>query len=146
MISPLVMHAGTSTWVSQLVLTLMFVVLGLLMVGIGFGFLMKSKEGLLEHRWILSVSVALTLGAVFFVMLPTAFRFYADPDVEVFSSLSITTIIHAIIGFPALVTAIIYAFGDLPQKARKWMRITAALWLAALAFGIVLFLQMMSTA
>ncbi len=137
------LHAGTSPIVSQSILTLMFVVLGTVLIGIGFGFITKSREGLLEHRWVLTASLVLTLGAVFFVMLPTVFSFYIDPDVEVFSSMSIMTIVHGIAGVPALITAIIYAFGDLPAKVKKWMRVTAVFWVLSIAFGVILFLLMM---
>lgn len=142
-VDQMVLHAGTSPVVSQIVLTLMLVVLGLVLIGIGFGFLVKSKDGVLLHRWSLSVSAALALAGVFLVMLPSAYRFYIDPDVEFFSPLSIVTIIHGVVGFPAIVTGMIYAFGDLPENRRKWMRITAFFWLATVALGIVLYLLMM---
>ena len=99
----IVLHAGTPVVISQATLTLMFVVLGILLIGIGFGLLAKSKESLLQHRWSMSVAVALTCAAIFLVMLPSAFTFYIDPDVKLFSSLSIVTIIHGVIGVPAIV-------------------------------------------
>lgn len=137
------LHAGTPVIVSQTTLTLMFVVLGMLLIGITFGFVEKTKEKLLQHRWILSAAIALTLGAVFLVMVPAAFTFYIDPDVEFFSGLSLTTIAHGVVGVFAVTTAVIYAFGDLPQNVKKWMRITALLWIADLGLGVVLFIQMM---
>jgi uncharacterized membrane protein YozB (DUF420 family) len=139
----MVLHAGTPVEISQATLMLMFVVLGLLLNGIGFGRIVKTKESLLHHRWIISAAIVLTALAIFLVMLPSAFRFYIDPDVMIFSKISITTIVHGVIGVPAVVTALLYAFGDLPVKIRKWMRITAALWIADLIFGLVLYLQMM---
>jgi uncharacterized membrane protein YozB (DUF420 family) len=139
----IVLHAGTPVELSQATLMLMFVVLGLLLNGIGFGRIVKTKESLLYHRWILSAAVVLTLLAVFLVMLPSAFRFYIDPDVMFFSNVSITTVIHGIVGIPAVATAVIYAFGDLPKKIRKWMRLTAILWIADIGLGVVLFLQML---
>jgi uncharacterized membrane protein YozB (DUF420 family) len=139
----MVLHAGTPVEISQATLMLMFVVLGLLLNGIGFGRIVKTKESLLHHRWIISAAIVLTALAIFLVMLPSAFRFYIDPDVMIFSKISITTIVHGVIGVPAVVTALLYAFGDLPVKIRKWMRITAVLWIADLIFGLVLYLQMM---
>jgi uncharacterized membrane protein YozB (DUF420 family) len=41
------------------------------------------------------------------------------------------------------VTALIYVFGDLPTQVKKWMRVTAVLWVATLALGVVMFLQML---
>lgn len=137
------LHAGTSPIVSQTVLTLMLVVLGIVLVGIGFGYLEKTKTNLLQHRWILSISAGLALAAIALVMLPTTFRFYTDPDVDFYSMMSFTTAIHGIIGIPAIATGLIYAVGRLPRKVRTWMRITALLWIASIILGVYMFLQMM---
>lgn len=137
------LHAGTPVVISQATLSLMFVVLGMILIGVSLSVVGKTRDKLLQHRWILSAALALTLGAVFLVMIPAAFNFYIDPDLEFFSGISFTTLVHGAVGVPALTTAIIYAFGDLPQNVRKWMRITAILLLADLGLGVVLFVQMM---
>jgi uncharacterized membrane protein YozB (DUF420 family) len=138
------LHAGTPVALSQLTLTVMLVVLGILLMGIGFGRISKTKQSLQQHRWTLTAAVMLTLGTLFLVMIPSFFVFYIDPDLQVFSSLSIITLIHGCVGIPAIVSALIYAFGDLPTNVRKWMRITAALWITTMIIGVVLFLQMLS--
>jgi uncharacterized membrane protein YozB (DUF420 family) len=137
------LHAGTSPVTSQTVLTLMFVVLGIVIMGVGFGYIGKNKEALLQHRWTLTAALVLTLAPTFLVMVPTLFRFYTDPDVMVFSSISITQMVHTPVAIPALGTAIIYAFGKLPKNVKKSMRWTAALWVASIVIGVVLFLQIM---
>jgi len=137
------LHAGTPVVLSQLTLTLMFVVLGILLMGIGFGFLAKTKESLLQHRWSMTVAIIMASAAIFLVMVPSAFKFYIDPDVQFFSTLSVMTIIHGVIGVPAIVIAVIYAFGDLPQKIKSWMRWAAAFWVVSLVLGIAVFLEMM---
>ena len=137
------LHAGTSPITSQTVLTLMFVVLGIMLMGIGFGYVGKNKETLLQHRWTLTAALILTLAPMFLVMIPTMYRFYTDPDVMVFSSMSITQIIHTAVAIPALGTALIYAFGKLPGNVKKGMRWTAVLWIASIIIGVLLFLQMM---
>ena len=137
------LHAGTSPIVSQTVMSAMFVSLGIFLVGMGFGYVTKNKEGLLQHRWILSSAVALTLCAIFFGMLPSLVRYYGDTDVEFYSALSAVTILHAFVSAPAIILAVYYVFGVLPHKnLKKWMRLTAALWIASFAIGVVLFLQM----
>ncbi len=136
-------HAGTSPVVSQISLTLMFVVLGIILIGIGFGYMVKNKEILLQHRWTLSVAAVLTIIVLSLVMLPTFTRFYSDPDVESLSPISITTLVHTAVGVPALITAVTYAFGRLPKNVKKWMRWTAFLWIVTMILGIVMFLQMM---
>ncbi len=138
-----ILHAGTSPVTSQTVLTLMFVVLGILIVGIGFGYIGKNKETLMQHRWTLTAVLILTLAPTLLVMIPTMYRFYTDPDVMVFSSISITQMVHATVSIPALGTAIIYAFGKLPVNVKRSMRWSAALWIASIVFGVLLFLQMM---
>jgi uncharacterized membrane protein YozB (DUF420 family) len=138
----IVLHAGVPVVISQATLTLMFVVAGILLSGIGYGLLVKNKESLLQHRWSMSVAVALTLTVIFLVMLPAAYTFYIDPDVELFSSLSYITIIHAVLGAPAITIGVIYAFGDLPQRLRYWMRWAAFFWAISLVLGVLLFLDM----
>jgi uncharacterized membrane protein YozB (DUF420 family) len=138
------LHAGTPVVVSQMTLTIMFVVLGIVLIGIGFGHVSKTKESLMQHRWTLTAASILTVGAISLVMIPAAFRFYIDPDLQFFEALSISTVVHAAIGFSAVVTALIYVFGDLPVNVKKWMRITALLWITTLALGVVVFLQMLS--
>lgn len=137
------LHAGTPVVLSQLTLTLMFVVLGILLMGIGFGFLAKSKESLLQHRWSMTVAIIIASAAIFLVMIPSAFSFYIDPDVEFFSTLSIMTIVHGVIGVPAIVIGVIYALGDLPQKIKSWMRWAAAFWVISLVLGVIVFLEML---
>ncbi len=138
------LHAGTSPITSQTVLTLMFAVLGILLVGFGFGYIGKnSKEALLQHRWTLSTVLILTIVPTLLVMIPTMYRFYTDPDAMMFSSISITQILHGAISIPALITAGIYAFGKLPGNVKKGMRWTAALWIGSIVLGVLLFLQMM---
>ena len=137
------LHAGTPPVVSQTIMSIMFVSLGIFLIGIGFGYLTKNRETLLEHRWTLSAAVAVTLGAILFGMLPSLIRYYGDTDVEFYSSLSGMTMLHAIVGAPAIILATYYAFGILPKtNLKKWMRITAILWVASLAIGMLLFLQM----
>ncbi len=138
-----VLHAGTSPVLSQTVLTLMFVVLGILLVGLGFGYISKTKEGLLQHRWMLTSVLILTLVPVVFVMGPTMYRFYMDSDVVVFSSLSIIQIVHGLVSISALALAVSYASGRLPKNVKKGMRWVAVLWIASLIVGVLLFLQMM---
>jgi len=137
------LHGGTPPVLSQTVMTLMFVVLGVLLVGVGYGFIGKNKEALLQHRWTITTVLILTLIPVAFVMVPTMYRFYTDPDVMVFSSISITQMIHIAVSIPALGTAVVYAFGRLPADVKKSMRWTAALWVASMALGVLMFLQMM---
>ncbi len=139
----MVLHAGTPVEISQATLMVMFVVLGIILVGVGFGRITKTKETLLQHRWTLTAAVALALIAVFAVMVPSTFRFYIDPDLMMFSNMSITTMIHGVIGVFAVATGVIYALGDLPVNVKKWMRVTAVLWLADIVVGVVLYLQML---
>ncbi len=137
------LHAGTPLVVSQASLTLMFVVLGVLGVGVGFGLLTKNRDNLLLHRWSMSIAVFLASLAIFLVMLPSAFRYYIDPDVNFLSSLSVLTIFHGIIGVPAILLGVMYALGDLPKRLRYWMRWAAVFWVASLVFGVILYFDML---
>lgn len=138
------MHAGTPIALSQLTLAVVLVAFGVAIMGMGFGRLVKTKESLKQHRWTLTTALILTLTTVFLVMSPSFVIYYIDPDVQALSTLSITTLAHAGLAVPAIISALIYAFGDLPANVRKWMRITAVFWTATLIAGVVLFLQMTS--
>ncbi len=129
--------------VSQTTLSFMFVGLGILVIGLGYGLFVKTKDRLLLHRWDMSVAIALSSSAILLVMMPTAFNYFTDPNLQFPSSLSILTIIHAIIGVPAVTLGLIYSFGDLPQKVRFWMRWATVFWVASLILGITLFMKMM---
>jgi uncharacterized membrane protein YozB (DUF420 family) len=113
------------------------------LVGIGFGVISKNRESLLLHRWSMSVAVALASLAILLVMLPAAFNFYIDPDLQFFSSLSLFTLVHSVIGVPAITLGLIYAFGDLPQKLKRWMRWAAIFWVGSLVLGTIVFLEML---
>jgi uncharacterized membrane protein YozB (DUF420 family) len=139
---PILLHAGIPIVVSQSTLTLMFVVLAIILLSIGFGYLAKNRENLLQHRWGMTIAVILTLSVVFVVMLPATYNFYTDPDLEFASSMSIVTLIHGIIGVPAILLGLLYAFGDLPQKTRKWMRLAAGFWIVTIILGVILFFVM----
>ncbi len=135
------LQSGVSLEVSQIALAFMFVVLSLVLIGVGYGKLSKTKENLHQHRWFLTGAVILTAVAVLFVMAPSAFSFYVDTELNFFSFLSLTTLVHACFGSVALVTGLIYVLGDLPVNVRRWMRFAATLWLTALVLGVARFLQ-----
>ncbi len=120
----------------------MFVVLGILFIGVGFGVLVKNRESLLQHRWAMTAVVALTLVAIFLVMLPSAYNFYTDADLVFFSQLSMLTLLHGLLGAPAVALGLMYAFGDLPKKTKKWMRWAAFFWAISLVLGVLMFLDM----
>jgi len=136
-------HQGTPPLVSQTTLTFMLVALGLVLIGAGFGLFMKTKEGRLQHRWVLSASVIIALGAIIWVMVPSLMSYYLDPDVDFYSSLSVITIIHGIVGIPTILASLTYAFGRLPKNTSRWMRIAVFLWIASTFIGVFLFLKMM---
>lgn len=121
--------------------TLMFVALGLMIIGIGYAKL-KTKESFQLHRWIMSGAVILNITSIFTVMLPSLFLFYINPSSSLSSSFSILQITHVAIGFPAVVLSLLYVFNDLPQPTRKWMQITAALWIVSIALGAIVYYTM----
>jgi uncharacterized membrane protein YozB (DUF420 family) len=122
-------------------LTLIFVALGLGIIGMVYG-RVKSKEALHLHRWIMTGAVALNLIAILVVMLPSLFNFYTDTTMDMVSPFSFLQIVHAIIAFPAINLAVVFAFNDLPKPTRKWMRITAVLWVTSIAMGAIVYFTM----
>ncbi len=124
-------------------IALMFVALGLAILGIGYGRL-KTKEALQLHRWVMSGAVILNLISIFFVMVPSMFLYYINLSNNVASGFSILQIIHSVEGIPAVILSVMYLFNDLPQPTKKWMRILAVLWITSIALGALVYYTMPS--
>ena len=124
-------------------ITLMFVALGLAIIGLGYARL-KAKEFLQLHRWVMSGAIILTLVSIFFVMFPSLYVYYITPSNIVSSPFSILQIIHSAIGVPPVTLTVMYLFNDLPQPTKKWMKITAILWLVSIALGAAVYYAMPS--
>jgi uncharacterized membrane protein YozB (DUF420 family) len=137
------MGTAISPLLQQESLTLVFVSLGLGIIGMGFGRI-KNKDSFQLHRWIMTGAIALNLIAIFVVMFPSLYIFYSNPSNSMISSFSILQIVHMIVGFPATVLALLFAFKDLPQPTNKWMRVTAILWLTSIALGAIVYFTMPS--
>ena len=73
------LHAGIPLVVSQSTLTLMFVVLAIIVIGVGFGLIARSHEGFLQHRWAMSVATALALSVIFLVFCLPLTTFILTP-------------------------------------------------------------------
>jgi len=130
-----------NAFLQQESLTLMFVALGLAIIGVGYARI-KTKESFLLHRWIMSGAVFLNLISIGVVMLPSLFIYYINPSDAVTSPFSTLQITHVVIGFPAVVLSLMYVFNDLPQPTKKWMQITAALWILSIALGAIVYYTM----
>jgi uncharacterized membrane protein YozB (DUF420 family) len=138
------MTAGyLNSFLVQESISLMFVALGLSIIGVGYARL-KSKEFLQLHRWIMGGATILTLVSIFFVMIPSLYIYYIAPSINFFSSFSILQLIHSAIGVPPVILTVMYLFNDLPQPTKKWMRITVVLWLASIALGAAVYYTMPS--
>jgi uncharacterized membrane protein YozB (DUF420 family) len=124
-------------------ISLMFVALGLAILGIGYARL-RSKESLQLHRWVMGGATVLTLVSIFFVMFPALIIYYIAPSVSFFSSFSILQIFHSAIGVPPVILTVMYLFNDLPTLTKKWMKITAILWIVSIALGAVVYYTMPS--
>ena len=122
-------------------LMLIFVALGLGIIGFAFGKI-KNKDSFQLHRWIMTGAVGLTLIGIMVVMLPSLVFVYINPNMNVTSTFSIIQIVHSIIGFPAMALTLIFAFNDLPKNTKKWMVITTVLWLTSIALGAVVYFTM----
>jgi len=130
-----------SPLLEQKALTLIFVAIGIGIIGVGFGML-RSKEWLQLHRWTMTGVLALSLAAILVVMIPSLYMFYSDPNVAWFSPFSMLQIAHGVVGVPAIVMAFQFSLGRLPKNMRKWMVANAALWIVGAALGAVVYLTM----
>lgn len=124
-------------------ISLMFVALGLSIIGFGYARI-KTKEFLQLHRWILSSAVILSLICIFFVMFPALWLYYTNPSNNFFSGFSILQLTHSIVGYPAVILSVMYLFYDLPKPTKKWMRIAAIFWIISIASGAIVYYAMPS--
>lgn len=122
-------------------MTLVFVALGIGIIGMAIARI-RNRDSIQLHRWTMTGAIVLNLIAIGVVMLPSLFIFYLSPNLEMASSFSILQLIHAIAGIPAITFALIFALNDLPKPTKKWMRITASLWLTSIALGAIVYFTM----
>ncbi len=141
------MNTGTWNYMNSFLvqesIALMFVALGLGIIGMGYGRL-KTKESLVLHRWVMSGAVVLNMISIFFVMFPSLWIYYTTLSNDVSSGFSILQMIHSAEGIPAVILSVMYLFNDLPQPTKKWMRITAVLWVVSIALGAAVYYTMPS--
>ena len=142
------MNMGTTfnymnSFLVQESISLMFVALGLAILGIGYARL-KSKESMQLHRWVMRGAVILTMVSIIFVMFPSLIIYYITPSISFISSFSILQLVHSAIGVPPVILTVMYLFNDLPQPTKKWMKITAILWIVSIALGAVVYYTMPS--
>lgn len=130
-----------NSYITTISISLMLVALGLAIIGIGYARL-KTKEGFQLHRWMMSGAVILSLIAIFFVMFPSLYIYYSDPNYSITSVFSILQIIHSVQGIPAVILTVMYMFNDLPKPTKVWMRITAVMWFISIALGAAVYYAM----
>lgn len=124
-------------------ISLMFVALGLAIIAFGYARL-KTKESMHMHRWVMSGAVILLIASTLFVMVPSLFIYYAVPGTDLLGGFSVLQIVHSILGIPTLALSLLFIFNRLPQPTKRWMRITAALWIVGIAMGAVVYYTMPS--
>lgn len=118
-------------------------VLIIILSGIKYGRI-KTGDHLKTHRSYMTAATIATVTGTIFVMLPAFYNYYTDPDVDLYSTLSTSTLIHVTVSGPALLLGILFSLNKLPRNVKPWMRLTAILWMSAIAVGIVLFIQMLA--
>ena len=132
-----------NSFVVQESISLMFVALGLVIIGFAYGKL-KTKDALYLHRWIMSGAIILSIISIALVMIPSLYIYYVTPEIDFFSNFSILQVIHSIEGIPTLALSLMFLFNRLPQPTKRWMRITAVLWIIGIALGAVVYYTMPS--
>ncbi len=129
-----------NNYLTTISISLMLVALGIAISGIGFARL-RTMEGQKVHRWMMSGGVILSLISISLVMFPSLFMYYLG-GYSITSGFSILQIIHSVEGAPAVALSLMYLFNDLPTHTRKWMRITAVLWITSVALGVAVYWTM----
>jgi uncharacterized membrane protein YozB (DUF420 family) len=122
-------------------ISLMFVALGLAIVGFGYARI-KTKESFQMHRWAMSGAIILTIASTLFVMVPSFYIYYITPSIDLFSNFSVLQVVHSVLGIPTLALSVMYLFNRLPRPTKHWMRVTAALWIVGIVLGAVVYYTM----
>ena len=118
--------------------------LGVLLVGVRYG-RRKTSGSIWKHWSIMGVAGFLNLVGLAFVMEPALADFIMNqPDFE--SMWALTSLPHATLG---VLTAIMvmclgtmYFANDSPKNMKGWMLLLFTLWVANIALGISLYMQM----
>jgi uncharacterized membrane protein YozB (DUF420 family) len=77
-------------------------------------------------------------------MIPSLYLYYAVPDIDFFSGFSVLQIIHSILGVPMLALSLMFLFNRMPKPVKRWMQITAALWIVGIVLGAFVYYTMPS--
>lgn len=120
-------------------------VLCILIVGFNFG-RQKAPDTLRRHWSTMAAASLLNLTGFAFVMAPSLGSFLTKSPIELGSIWAITSLPHAALGI--LDGMLILSLGALffadrpPKKMRIWMWVMFTIWMANIALGISLYLQM----
>ncbi len=129
---------GKSTLLtSDLSLMLQLVILAVLIAGVKFA----REKRFMKHHKIMVTAVVLHSIGILFVMLPSLVAYISPPQIKL-TSITITTIAHALFGALAEISGIAFALNKMPGNLKQRMRLMASIWLIAIVFGIALYLQM----
>jgi hypothetical protein len=118
--------------------------LGVLLVGVRYG-RRKTPGGIWKHWSIMGVAGFLNLIGLASVMAPALEVFIMDKP-DLLSMWALTSLPHATLG--ALVAIMFVCLGtlyfanDSPKNMKGWMLLMFTLWVANIALGISLYIQM----
>lgn len=124
---------------SDLNLLLQIVILIILLVGVKYG-KEKTQSGLKRHGRTMTIVVALNAVAILLVMGPSFANNFSAVLAETSTIGFPLTLVHVLFGSIAEILGIIFVFKKF-GNVRRWMRLTLAVWLIALALGIIFYLQ-----
>lgn len=120
-------RAGMSADANLLLQTIIFI---LLMMGVAF----VKKKNLPSHEKAMKAVAALNLVSLLSVMVPSLV-INLGPLLTSYPALGTTALVHAMIGGPAAIFGITWAFRKF-RNIRTWMLITVSLWLLGYLLGI----------
>jgi len=124
---------------SDLNLLLQIIILIILFVGAKFA-KEKTQSSLQKHGRIMTFAVILNAIAIFLVMGPSFVTNFGAVLTESSTIGFPLTLIHALLGSVAEILGAVFIFKKF-GKVRMWMRLTMAVWLMALALGMIFYVQ-----
>lgn len=122
---------------SDLSFLLQLFILVVIVAGVKFA----REKSFIKHHKTMLIAVVLHSTGILLVMLPSLAAYISAPEIKL-TSLTITTLAHALFGILAEISGIAFVLNKMPRNLKLWMRLTLSIWLIALVLGIILYLQM----
>ena len=100
----------------------------------GISYIQQKRMDIKKHRLFMGIAIILNFISIFLIMGRSFLGFFGIMVERYYEFTPLIFWIHGIIGGLAQMFGVIFLFKH-PRKIILWMKVTATLWIAALALG-----------